>query len=134
MKSIQELEEIRKKTIDRVNQRQDRTTTRIVVGMATCGIAAGARPVLLSIIDEVSKNDIKDVVVAQTGCIGICKLEPIVEVIRPNEEKVTYVKVDAEKAKRIISEHVINGKVVDEYTMHVIDGKVLNDYTVEKEV
>ena len=133
MKSIQELEAIRKKTIDNVNQRKDRTTTRIVVGMATCGIAAGARPVLLSIIDEVKKLGLPDVSVVQTGCIGVCRLEPIVEVIRPGEEKVTYIKMTAEKAKRIIDEHVVQGKIVDEYVMHVVDGKVVNDYTVQKD-
>ncbi len=133
MKTIQELEEIRKKTIDRVNQRKDRTSTRIVVGMATCGIAAGARPVLLAIMDEISSNDIKDVVVAQTGCIGVCRLEPIVEVIRPGEEKVTYVKMTPERARRVIKEHIIGGKVVDEYVMHIVDGKVLNDYTIKKD-
>lgn len=133
MKTIQELEEIRRKTIDRVNQRKDRTSTRIVVGMATCGIAAGARPVLLAIMDEISSNDIKDVVVAQTGCIGVCRLEPIVEVIRPGEEKVTYVKMTPERARRVIKEHIIGGKVVDEYVMHIVDGKVLNDYTIKKD-
>lgn len=133
MKTIQELEEIRKKTIDRVNQRKDRTSTRIVVGMATCGIAAGARPVLLAIMDEISSNDINDVVVAQTGCIGVCRLEPIVEVIRPGEEKVTYVKMTPERARRVIKEHIIGGKVVDEYVMHIVDGKVLNDYTIKKD-
>lgn len=133
MKTIQELEEIRKKTIDRVNQRKDRTSTRIVVGMATCGIAAGARPVLLAIMDEISSNDIKDIVVAQTGCIGVCRLEPIVEVIRPGEEKVTYVKMTPERVRRVIKEHIIGGKVVDEYVMHIVDGKVLNDYTIKKD-
>lgn len=133
MKSLQELEEIRKKTIDRVNQRTDRTTTRIVVGMATCGIAAGARPVLLTIMDEVNNNELSDVIVAQTGCIGVCRLEPIVEVIKPGEEKVTYVKMTSERAKRVIKEHVIGGKVVDEYVMHIVDGKVLNDYSVEND-
>lgn len=134
MKSIQELEAIRKKTMDNVNQRTDRTTTRIVVGMATCGIAAGARPVLLSILDEVKKLGLNDVSVVQTGCIGVCRLEPIVEVIRPGEEKVTYIKMDAEKAKKIVDEHVAKGKIVDEYVMHVVDGKVVNDYTVQRDL
>lgn len=133
MKTIKELEEIRKKTLDVVNQRKDRTTTRIVVGMATCGIAAGARPVLLAIMDEVSKLGLSDVIVAQTGCIGLCRLEPIVEVIRPGEEKVTYIKMTPEKARRIVKEHVVEGKVVDEYVMHVVDGKVLNDYSVQND-
>ncbi len=117
MKSIQELEEIRKRTLDTINVRKDRSGTRVVVGMATCGIAAGARPVLLAVIDEVKNNNLADVVVAQTGCIGMCRLEPILEVYKPGEEKVTYVKVTASKAKRIMNEHVILGKVVEEYTI-----------------
>ena len=133
MKSLQELEEIRKKTIDRVNQRTDRKTTRVVVGMATCGIAAGARPVLLSIMEEVNKKGLNDVVVAQTGCIGICRLEQIVEVIKPGEDKVTYIKMTPDKAKRVVEEHVIGGKVVEEYVMHIVDGKVVNDYTVQND-
>jgi NADP-reducing hydrogenase subunit HndB len=133
MKTLQELEEIRKKTLDIVNQRKDRTTTRIVVGMATCGIAAGARPVLLAIMDELKEQGVADVIVAQTGCIGVCRLEPIVEVIKPGEEKVTYIKMTPEKAKRMVKEHVIEGSVVSEYTMYIVDGKVLNDYTVEND-
>ncbi len=117
MKTIQELEEIRKKTLDTINIRKDRSGTRIVVGMATCGIAAGARPVLLSIMDEVRKHDLADVVVAQTGCIGMCRLEPIVEVYRPGEEKVTYVKVNPSKAIRIVNEHIMQGKVIEGYTI-----------------
>lgn len=117
MKTLKELEEIRKKTLETINIRRDRTGTRVVVGMATCGIAAGARPVLVSIMDEVKKNSLSDVAVAQTGCIGMCRLEPIVEVYRPGEEKVTYVKVTAAKALRIINEHVMQGKVVEEYTI-----------------
>jgi NADP-reducing hydrogenase subunit HndB len=115
MKTIQELEEIRKKTLETINIRKDRSGTRVVVGMATCGIAAGARPVLLSIMDEVKKHNLSDVVVAQTGCIGMCRLEPIVEVYKPGEEKVTYIKVTASKAIRIVNEHIINGKVVEDY-------------------
>lgn len=133
MKSLAELEAIRKKTIDNVNQRTDRTTTRVVVGMATCGIAAGARPVLLAILDEVKKLGLGDVSVVQTGCIGVCRLEPIVEVIRPGEEKVTYIKMDAEKAKKVVDEHVAGGRVCDEYVMHIVDGHVVNDYTVKND-
>jgi NADP-reducing hydrogenase subunit HndB len=121
MKTLKELEEIRKKTLDTINIRKDRTGTRVVVGMATCGIAAGARPVLMSIMDEVRKNNLADVAVAQTGCIGMCRLEPMVEVYKPGEEKVTYVRVTAAKALRIINEHVMQGKVVDEYTIGAED-------------
>lgn len=117
MKTIQELEEIRKNTLDTINLRKDRSGTRVVVGMATCGIAAGARPVLLTIMDEIKKHNLADVVVAQTGCIGLCKLEPIVEVYRPGEEKVTYVKMNPSKAIRVINEHVMKGKIVEQYTI-----------------
>lgn len=117
MKTLKDLEEIRKRTLDTINLRKDQSGTRIVVGMATCGIAAGARPVLLSIMEEVEKNELSDVIVAQTGCIGMCRLEPIVEVYRPGEEKVTYVKMNPSKAKRVINEHVMQGKVVHEYTI-----------------
>lgn len=130
MKTIQELEEIRKKSWDKVNPGKDRKNPRIVVGMATCGIAAGAKPVMSAILDELNKLNINDVEVAQTGCIGICKLEPIVEVIMPGEEKVTYVKMTASMARRIVREHIKDRKVIDEYIMHVVEGKVLNDYVV----
>ncbi len=117
MKTIQELEEIRRRTLQTLNIRKDRSGTRIVVGMATCGIAAGARPVLHAIMDEVKDNNLSDVVVAQTGCIGICRLEPIVEVYKPGEEKVTYVRMTPEKARRVVREHVMLDKVVSEYTI-----------------
>lgn len=118
MKSVQELEAIRKRALETVNIRRDRGTgTRVVVGMATCGIAAGARPVLLALLDEVAKRSLADVTVSQTGCIGVCRLEPIVEVYRPGEDKVTYVKVGPEMVSRIVAEHVVNGKPVREYTI-----------------
>lgn len=117
MKTIQELEEIRNRTLQTLNVRKDRSGTRVVVGMATCGIAAGARPVLKAVMDQVAANNLSDVVVAQTGCIGLCKLEPILEVYRPGEEKVTYVKMTPEKAMRVIREHVMMGKVVNDYTI-----------------
>lgn len=117
MKTIQELEEIRKKTLEKISIRKDRKGTRVVVGMATCGIAAGARPVLLAFLEEVNKRGLKDVIVSQTGCIGVCEYEPIVEVYRPGEEKVTYVKMTPEKVARVVAEHLVNGKVVTEYTI-----------------
>lgn len=117
MKSIKDLEEIRNKTLDTVNLRKERKGTRVVVGMATCGIAAGARPVMLALLDEVGRRGLKDVTVAQTGCIGVCRLEPIVEVYRPNEEKVTYVKVNPDMIPRIVTEHIVNGNPVVEYTI-----------------
>lgn len=117
MKSLEELKKIREEAIKRVNLRTDRETTRIVVGMATCGIAAGARPVLTALIEEANKRNLSDIVVTQTGCIGVCRLEPVVEVYKPGEEKVTYVHMTAEKAKKIIADHIVNGKVVTETTI-----------------
>jgi len=118
MKSLAELEAIRNKTLDSINLRKDREDgVRIVVGMATCGIAAGARTVLNALVEEISKRNIQNVVVSQTGCIGMCRLEPIIEVFVPGQEKVTYVKVDEEKAVKIISEHVINNRPISQFTI-----------------
>jgi len=117
VKTIQELEEIRKNMLDKMNIRKEREGTRVVVGMATCGIAAGARPVLMAFVEEVNKRGLQDVVVSQTGCIGICEYEPVVEVYKPDEEKVTYVEMTADKVARVVAEHIVNGKVVTEYTI-----------------
>jgi len=118
MKSLAELEAIRNKTLEGINIRKDREDgVRIVVGMATCGIAAGARTVLNAIVEEISKRNIKNVTVSQTGCIGMCRLEPIIEVFVPGQEKATYVKVDEEKVVRIITEHVINNKPINKFTI-----------------
>jgi NADP-reducing hydrogenase subunit HndB len=118
LKSLAELEEIRKRALNNINTRKERDDgVRIVVGMATCGIAAGARKTMNAIMDELSKRNMGDVTVTQTGCIGMCRLEPIVEVYMPGQEKVTYVKVDAKKAARIVSEHIVNNKPVIEYTI-----------------
>ena len=117
MKSLEELAKIRDKARKKVDIRDLKDGTRIVVGMATCGISAGARPVLLELVAEVSKRNLKDVTIVQTGCIGVCRLEPMIEVYKEGEEKVTYVEITAQKARRIIAEHIVNGKVVDEYTI-----------------
>lgn len=130
MKTIEDLNKIRMEYSDKVNQGKDRKRPRIVVGMATCGIAAGAKFVMSAITDELKKLGISDIDIVQTGCIGICRLEPVVEVIMPGEEKVTYVKMTAAMGRRIVNEHIKNKTVVDEFTMHIVNGKVLNDYTM----
>jgi len=117
MKSIAELEEIRRKTLEDIKMRKNKDGMRIVVGMATCGIAAGARPVMNAFLEELKKRNISNVNVVMTGCIGVCRLEPIVEVIDPNGEKVTYVKMTPEKAARVVAEHIVNGRVCTEYTI-----------------
>lgn len=119
MKSLAELEAIKNRIKNQVEIRKDsdEDTVRIVVGMATCGIAAGARPVLSALVEEVNRRGLSNVTVAQTGCIGMCRLEPIVEVLAPGKEKVTYVNMSEEKAKKVIADHIVNGNVVSEYTI-----------------
>ena len=121
MKSLAELEAIRQKTLNKVNLRRESEGTRIAVGMATCGIAAGARPVLTAFMDEVGKRNLLNVVVAQTGCIGMCRYEPIVEITCPGQEKVTYVHVKPEMVPRIVADHVVNGQPVLEYTISAVE-------------
>jgi NADP-reducing hydrogenase subunit HndB len=117
MKSLKELEEIRSRALSQIDIRKKGEGTRVVVGMATCGIAAGARPVLGAFVEEVAKRKLSDVMVSQTGCIGVCRLEPLVEVYTPGAEKVTYVKVQPEMVSRIVAEHIVNGSPVTEYTI-----------------
>jgi NADP-reducing hydrogenase subunit HndB len=118
MKSLEELAAIRDKMKQTVSTREGaHDGTRVVVGMATCGIAAGARPVLNAFTEEVARREIPGVMVTQTGCIGICQYEPVVEVYRPGETKVTYVKMTAGKVGRVVSEHLIGGIPVAEYTI-----------------
>ena len=116
MKSIEDLKKIREQMKDKVSIRTGSGDMRIVVGMATCGISAGARPVLNTFVEEVSNAGMGDKVrVTQTGCIGICQYEPVVEVYTGEDEKFTYVKMTSEKAKRVFEEHITGGKPVDEY-------------------
>ena len=118
MKSLEELKAIREKMQKQVGMRESNDDSiRVVVGMATCGIAAGARPVLEAFLKEVDKRGLKNVTVTQTGCIGVCRLEPIAEVYVPGEEKVTYVKLDADMVPKIVADHLVNHQVVTEYTI-----------------
>ena len=118
MKSLAELAAIRARMMDQVNLRKDdNVDTRVVVGMATCGIAAGARPVMLAFIEELKKRGIDNVTVAQTGCVGMCRLEPMVEIYVKDQEKVTYVHMTPDKVARVVGEHIVNGKPVDEFTI-----------------
>ena len=117
MKSIAELEEIRRRALGQVGLRKDHHGTRVVVGMATCGIAAGARPVMLAFVSEVAKRNLPGVTVTQTGCIGMCRLEPMVDVLAPGQEKVTYVRMTPDKVSRVVAEHIVNGRPVEEYTI-----------------
>ena len=121
MKSLAELAAIREKMQNKVVIREGMGTTRVVVGMATCGIAAGARPVLSAFVEGVNAAGLTDsVTITQTGCIGICQYEPVVEIYEDGKEKVTYVKLDATKAAEIVEKHLKGGKVVEEYTIGAV--------------
>ena len=118
MKSLEELKAIRDRVQNQMDMRNDNDNdTRIVIGMATCGIAAGARPVLNEFLQEINKRGLSGVTVTQTGCIGMCRLEPIVEIFKPGEEKVTYVKMTPDKVAKVVTEHIVNGMPVMEYTI-----------------
>ena len=118
MKSLAELKAIREKMQNQVSLRSESADqTRVVVGMATCGIASGARPVLNALSDAVQSKGLTNISVIQTGCIGLCQYEPIVEVLEPGQEKVTYVKMNPEKALEVLEKHLIGGQVIGEYTI-----------------
>jgi len=118
MKSLEELKAIRERMKGQMDLRdQSGDGIRVVVGMATCGIAAGAKPVLAAFLEEIERRNLRNVAVTQTGCIGVCRLEPIVEVYVPGEEKVTYVKMTPDKVPTIVTEHLVNRQVVTEYTI-----------------
>ncbi|MBQ5398164.1 MAG: (2Fe-2S) ferredoxin domain-containing protein [Ruminococcus sp.] len=123
MKSLAELQAIRDRAKAGINLRKENpNAAKVLVGMATCGIAAGARPVLNAFTEEIAKRGLTDdIVVTQTGCIGICQFEPVVEIEIPGEEKVTYVKMTPEKAVKVVNDHLVNRNVVTEYTIGAAD-------------
>ena len=125
MKSLEELRAIREKMQGQVGLRaEDHAHTRVVVGMATCGIASGARPVLNTLSRLVQEKGLTGkVAVTQTGCIGLCQYEPIVEVMEPGKPKITYIKLDSEKAAEVVERHLIGGHIVEEYTLASADIK-----------
>ena len=117
MKSLAELQAIKNKMKDKVVLREGSGDVRVVVGMATCGIAAGARPVLNTFVEEVNASGLNQkVTVSQTGCVGLCQYEPIVEIYEAGKEKVTYVKMTPEKAKTVVEKHLKHGEIVTEFT------------------
>ncbi|MCI8535672.1 MAG: (2Fe-2S) ferredoxin domain-containing protein [Hungatella sp.] len=125
MKSLAELKAIREKMQSQVSMRaEDHNHTRVVVGMATCGIASGARPVLTRLSTLVQEKNLTDKIsVTQTGCIGLCQYEPIVEVMEPGKSKITYIKMTPEKAEEVLERHLIGGHVVEDYTLSAADIK-----------
>ena len=125
MKSLAELKAIRERVQSQVGMRaEDHNHTRVVVGMATCGIASGARPVLTKLSSLVQEKNLTDKIsVTQTGCIGLCQYEPIVEVMEPGKQKITYIKMTPEKAEEVLERHLIGGHIVEEYTLSGADIK-----------
>ena len=122
MKSLAELQAIKERMKDKIVLREGTGDVRVVVGMATCGIAAGARPVLSAFVEEVNKAGLYEkVIVSQTGCVGYCQLEPIVEIYEAGKEKITYIKMTPEKAKEVVEKHLKGGNVVTDYTVAKID-------------
>ena len=123
MKSLAELKAIRDKARAELDLRKENpNAARVLVGMATCGIAAGARPVLNAFVEEIAKRGLtNDITVTQTGCIGICQYEPVVEIEVPGQDKVTYVKVAPEMVPRIVNDHLVNKNVVTEYTIGAME-------------
>lgn len=122
MKSLEELAKIRERMQSKVILREGANQLRVVVGMATCGIAAGARPVLNAFVEEVAKHDLSDkVTVTQTGCIGMCRYEPIVEIFNEKDERVTYVKVTPDMAREIVEKHLMGNEPIAEYTIGAVE-------------
>jgi len=119
MKSLDELKALRDLAKKKIEMRDTDARYRIVVGMATCGIAAGARPVLNALVNELSAGDYS-CIVTQTGCIGMCTLEPIMEIYDLDQTKTTYVKMTAEKAVEVLESHVKNGQVLEAYTVKAV--------------
>ena len=118
MKSLAELQAIKERMKNKIVLREGTGDIRVVVGMATCGIAAGARPVLNAFVEEVNNAGLNDkVTVSQTGCVGYCQLEPIVEIHEAGKPKVTYIHMTADKAKEVVEKHIKGGNVVTEYTI-----------------
>ena len=118
MKTLAELQAIKEKMQSKVALREGSGDKRVVVGMATCGIAAGARPVLNAFVEQVEAAGLSgSITVTQTGCIGICQYEPVVEVFEAGKDKVTYVKMTADKVAKVVEEHLKGGKPVAEYTI-----------------
>ena len=124
-KTSQQLQEIREATLAKITLKNDQTH-RVLVGLATCGQAAGARPVYDELKKIVADKALNNVQVVQTGCIGLCRVEPIVEVLEKDGSKTTYINMTAEKIAKVIDEHIIGGKVVDEYTITVVDGTLIS--------
>ncbi|SDM11884.1 (2Fe-2S) ferredoxin domain-containing protein [Halarsenatibacter silvermanii] len=116
MKSLDELRELRKEVKEDLKNRSKKEKPEIIIGMGTCGISAGAREILKTVLDEIKKRDL-DIAVTQTGCIGMCEKEPLLDVKLPDQSRITYGHLDPEDVQKIIVQHVINGEIVEELAL-----------------
>ncbi len=117
MKSLDDLKKVREQALEQMRVREGNYSAKVVIAMGTCGIAAGAREVMTAVLDELEKRGITDVSVTQTGCKGLCEQEPTVDVIKTGEATVTYGYIDADKARQIVAQHVVNGNVVSDWVV-----------------
>jgi NADP-reducing hydrogenase subunit HndB len=117
MKSLKDLEAIRDRMKQEMSLRETENKTRIIVGMATCGIAAGARPIMAAFNQELELRGIRTASVSMTGCVGVCRYEPMCDIIDPNGDRTTYINLDAEMVRRIVVEHIVNRRPVTAYTI-----------------
>ncbi len=117
MKSLKELDQIREKALEMTRVRQGQGLVKIVVGMGTCGIAAGAREVMAALLDELKSRNLTSVTVSQTGCVGLCDREPLVDVIKAGQPRVTYGRVTPEVARRIVATHVVNDQILGDWVI-----------------
>jgi NADP-reducing hydrogenase subunit HndB len=115
VKSLDELKQLRQRLQKDIKARTEATTT-ITVGMGTCGIAAGAREVMQAVLDQLSSRGV-DAHVTTVGCIGMCSKEPLVDVKRGDEIKITYGNVTPARVPRIIDDHLVNGQVIEEWVV-----------------
>jgi NADP-reducing hydrogenase subunit HndB len=117
VKSLEDLKRLKEEALEKRKAQATAGRAQITVGMGTCGIAAGARETMKAILEVIEKDNLSDIIVTQTGCIGLCEWEPIVEVVVGNEPKVMYGKVSREMAKQIMQEHIEGGKVLPEFVI-----------------
>ena len=122
IRSLDQLASLRQEAQEGLKLREGGQGTRVIIGMGTCGIAAGAREVMLAILDEMKERGLAGVAVTQTGCAGICEYEPLVEVVKSGRNKVTYHHVDAEKARQIVAKHLVNDQPIGEWA--IVDAKM----------
>lgn len=120
VKTIEDLKRLREQVQSQTSVRYE-SSKQIIVGMGTCGIAAGAREVMSAILDEIAKRRVEDILVRQTGCIGMCEKEVMVDVVLPGQPRITYGGVKTTDIPKIIAEHVINGHIVKE----LVVGKII---------